>query len=109
MVIETKTLFVPLTLFCSEEFGLIKLNFCSVWLISGKEKQDPAIFLAWNEKIGQTCSDIKVNDLNSENGVDILIKKLISFFSKDTNQAAYLVYEKFETLQLHSNPKPHSS
>ena len=74
-----------------------------------KEKQDPTIFLAWNEKIGKTFSDIKVKDLSSENGVDILIKKLITFFSKGTNQAAHLVYEKFETLQLHLNPKSHSS
>ena len=54
--------------------------------------------MSLNEKIKKTCSDIKVKDLNSEDGVDILIKKLKSLFSKDTNQAAYLAY-KFESLK----------
>ena len=55
-----------------------------------KDKQGPAIYLSLNEKIRKTCSDIKVKDLNNEDGVNILLKKLRSLFSKDTNQAAYL-------------------
>ena len=55
-----------------------------------KDKQGPAIHLALNEKIRKTCSDIKVKDLNNEDGVNILLKKLRSLFSKDTNQAPYL-------------------
>ena len=64
-----------------------------------KEKQGQAIYLSLNEKIRKMCSDIKVKDLNSEDGVDILIKKLKSLFSKDNNQAACLVYDKFETFK----------
>ena len=55
-----------------------------------KDKQGPAIYLSLNEKIRKMCSDIKVKDLNNEDGVNILLKKLRSLFSKDTNQAAYL-------------------
>lgn len=55
-----------------------------------KDKQGPAIYLSFNEKIRKTCSDIKVKDLNYEDGVNILLKKLRSLFSKGTNQAAYL-------------------
>ena len=54
-----------------------------------KDKQGPAIYLSLNEKIRKTCSNIKVKDLNNEDGVDILIKKLTSLFSKDANQATY--------------------
>ena len=55
-----------------------------------KDKQGSAIYLSLNEKIRKMCSDIKVKDLNNEDGVNILLKKLRSLFSKDTNQAAYL-------------------
>ena len=37
-----------------------------------------------------------MKDLNSENGVDILVNKLKSLFEKDINEAAYLAYDKFE-------------
>ena len=40
-----------------------------------------------------------MKDLNSENGVDILVNKLKSLFAKDINQAAYLAYNKFETFK----------
>ena len=52
--------------------------------------------MSLDEKIRKTCSDIKVKDLNSENGVDILVNKLKSLFAKDINEAAYLAYDKFE-------------
>ena len=64
-----------------------------------KDKQGPAIYLSLDEKIRKTCSDIKVKDLNSDDGVDILINKLKSLFAKDSNQAAYLAYDKFETFK----------
>ena len=63
------------------------------------KKQGPAIYLSLDEKIRKTCSDIKVKDLNSEGGVDILINKLKVLFAKDSNQAAYLAYDKFETFK----------
>ena len=41
-----------------------------------KDKQGPTIYLSLDEKIRKTCSDIKVKDLDSENGVNILVNKL---------------------------------
>ena len=41
-----------------------------------KDKQGPTIYLSLDEKIRKTCSDIKVKDLNSENGMDILVNML---------------------------------
>ena len=64
-----------------------------------KDKQSPAIYLSLDEKIRKTCSDIKVKDLNSEDGVDILVNKLKFLFANDINQAAYLAYDKFKTFK----------
>ena len=64
-----------------------------------KDKQGPAVYLSLDEKIRKTCSDIKVKDLNSENGVDILVNKWKPLFAKDINQAVYLAYDKFETFK----------
>ena len=66
-----------------------------------KDKQGPTIYLSLEEKIRKICSDIKLKDLNSDNGVDILVNKLKSLFTKDINQAAYLAYDKFETFKRH--------
>ena len=55
--------------------------------------------MSLNQKIRKTYADIKVKDLNIEDDVDILIKKLKSLFSKDTNQAVYLDYDKFESFK----------
>ena len=66
-----------------------------------KDKQGPTIYLSLDEKIRKICSDIKLKDLNSDNGVDILVNKLKSLFTKDINQAAYLAYDKFETFKRH--------
>ena len=55
-----------------------------------KDKLGPTIYLSLDEKIRKSCLDVKVKDLNSENGVDIFVNKLKSLFEKDINQAAYL-------------------
>ena len=62
-----------------------------------KDEQGPTIYLSLDEKIRKTCSDIKVKNLNSEHGVDILVNKLKSLFAKDVDQADYLAYDKLET------------
>ena len=49
------------------------------------------------------CLDIQVKDLNSDDGVETLIIKLKSSFAKDTNQAAVLAYDKFETSRYEHN------
>ena len=97
----TRKLFVPPNLRSIEEFE-DWLHETEIWQSLTdleKDKQGPAIYLSLDETIRKTCSDIKVKDLNSDDGVDILINKLKSLFAKDSNQAAYLAYDKFETFK----------
>ena len=97
----TRKLFVPPNLRSIEEFE-DWLHETEIWQCLTdleKDKQGPVIYLSLDEKIRKTCSDIKVKDLNSDDGVDILINKLKSLFAKDSNQAAYLAYDKFETFK----------
>ena len=47
----------------------------------------------------KTYCDIKIQDLNSDNGVDIHLSKLKSLFAKEINQAEFIAYGKFEMLR----------
>ena len=68
-----------------------------------KKKQVPAIYLSLDEYIRNTCCDIKVKDLNSDDGVDILLCKLKSIFAKDINLAAFIAHDKFEIFKRAAN------
>ena len=68
-----------------------------------KKKQGPEIYLSLDENIRKTCCDVKVKDLNSDDGVDILLCKLNSLFAKDINQAAFIAYDKFEMFKRTAN------
>ena len=97
----SRKLFAPPNLNCVEEFDNW-MRETEIWQCLTdleKEKQGPAIYLSLDEKIRKTCSDIKVKDLNSQNGIALLIAKLKGLFAKDSNQAAYLAYDKFETFK----------
>ena len=97
----TSKLFVPPILSCIDEFEEW-LHETEIWQCLthlDKEKQGPVIYLSLDEKIRKTCSDIKVRDLNSEHGVDILVNNLKSLFAKNINQAPYLAYDKYETFK----------
>ena len=68
-----------------------------------KKKQGPAIYLSFDENIRKTCCDIKVKDLNGDDGVDILLCKLKSPFAKDISQATIIAYDKFEIFKRPAN------
>ena len=54
------------------------LHETEIWLCLtdlDKKKQGPAINLSLDDKIRKTCSDVQVKDLNSDDGVQILITK----------------------------------
>ena len=81
----TRKLLVPPVLSCIDEFEEW-LDETEIWQCltdMDKDKQGPTIYLSLDEKIRKTCSDLKVKDLNSENGVDILVNKLKSLTAKD--------------------------
>ena len=82
----TRKLFVPPTLSCIEEFECW-LHETEIWHCLTdleNEKQGLAIYFSLNEKIRKTCSDIKVKERNSEDGVNILIKKLLKLYFQRT-------------------------
>lgn len=60
------------------------------------KRQAPVIYLSLSEKIRSTCTDVQVAYLNKDDGLDLLINKMKKLYVKDTNAAAYLVYEKSE-------------
>ena len=82
----TRKLLVPPVLSCIDEFEEW-LDETEIWQCfltdMDKDKQGPTIYLSLDEKTRKTCSDLKVKDLNSENGVDILVNKLKSLIAKD--------------------------
>ena len=41
-----------------------------------KEKQGPALFLSLNGKVRQACESLSKEELNKEDGLDNLVKKL---------------------------------
>lgn len=51
----------------------------------------------------KTYCDIKIQDLNSDNGVDILLSKLKSPFAKEINQAEFIAYGKLEMFKRPAN------
>ena len=64
-----------------------------------KKQQGPIIYLSLPEKIKQSCRDLKIPALNSDNGLDLLVDKLEKLYVKDSKTTTYLAYEKFESFQ----------
>lgn len=76
VVIKTRKLFTPPNLKFTENFE-DWLHETEVWqhltdLV--RDKQSPALYLSLNEKDRKICLDIIINETNSDNGVNILIK-----------------------------------
>ena len=64
-----------------------------------KEKQGPVLFLSLNGKVRQACASLSKEELNKEDGLDKLVKKLREVYCVSQDQAMYSAYEKFETFQ----------
>ena len=64
-----------------------------------KNQQDPVIYLSLPDKVRSTCRDIVVADLNKDDGLNILIKKLKALYVKHKKTSAYIAYERLETFQ----------
>ena len=50
-----------------------------------KKKQIPVVYLHLTDKIRKNCSYILVNDLNKDDGLAILVRRIKSLYAKDTN------------------------
>ena len=51
------------------------------------------------DKIRKSCSDIKVSDLNKDDGLTVLITKIKSLYAEGINTLAYLAYDQFENFK----------
>ena len=101
----TAKLFVPPKLSSIDDFEDC-LHETDIWQCLtdlDKEKRGPAIYLSLDENIRKTCCNIKLKDLNIDDGVDILLCKLKSLFAKDINQVTFIAYDKSEMFKRPEN------
>ena len=64
-----------------------------------EKKQEPAVYLLLPDKIRKGCSNIKVSDLNKDDGLTVLITKIKSLHAKDINALAYMAYDQFKNFK----------
>ena len=64
-----------------------------------EKKQGPLVYLSLPDKIRKSCNDIKVSDLNKDDGLKVLIDKIKSLYAKDINALAYMAYDQFENFR----------
>ena len=64
-----------------------------------KKKQGAVVYLSLTDKIRKSCNDISVRDLNKDDGLDTLVRKIKSLYAKDTNTLAFMAYNKFENFK----------
>ena len=57
------------------------------------------LFLSLNGKVRQAYASLSKEELNKEDGLDKLVKKLRELYCASQDQAMYSAYEKFETFQ----------
>ena len=68
-----------------------------------KEKQGIAIHFSLRGKAREASIEISPDELGSETGVDILLKKLDEMFLVDKNRRAFMAYQEFERFKRNSS------
>ena len=64
-----------------------------------KKKQGAVVYLSLTDKIRKSCNDISVRDINKDDGLDTLVRKIKSLYAKDTNTLAFMAYDKSENFK----------
>eukprot|EP00111_Clytia_hemisphaerica_P015522 TCONS_00045814-protein len=64
-----------------------------------KTKQGPMLYLSLSPKVLQACATLTKEQLNVEEGLDVLITKLRELYAVSKDQAMFTAYEQFETFQ----------
>ena len=64
-----------------------------------KAKQGSVVFLSLNAKVRQACASLTKEELNKDDGLNKLIKKLKDLYGVTEDQAMFTAYEKFETFE----------
>ena len=60
------------------------------------KKQGLVVYLSLPDKIRKSCNDVSVQDLNKDDGLNVLINRIKSLYAKDMNALAFMAYDKFE-------------
>ena len=71
-----------------------------IWQLAtdiAKAKQGALVYLSLQGKARECCKSIEIEKLGGDGGIDILLAKLKELFAKDSEQAAFMAYEQFET------------
>ena len=64
-----------------------------------KPKQGIAVALALTGKARDKVLELDINDINSDNGLDLVIAELDKIYKKDNIDTAYEAFEKFITFR----------
>ena len=67
------------------------------------KKQGPVVYLPLLDKIRKSCNDVSVQDLNKDDGLNVLINKIRSLYAKEMNALAFMAYDKFENSRRSDN------
>ena len=62
------------------------------------KKQGLVVYLSLPDKIHKSWN-VSVQDLNKDDGLNVLINKIISFYAEDMNALAFMAYDKFENFR----------
>ena len=63
------------------------------------KKQGPVPCSSLPGKIRKSCNDVSVQDLNKDDGLNVLINKINSWYAKDMNALAFMAYDKFDNFR----------
>ena len=70
-----------------------------LWAICSKiDKKElaPALALSLEGRARQAALELDIEELNKDNGLEVLLKQLDGLYLKDINQRTYAVYSEFE-------------
>ncbi len=68
-----------------------------------KKTQGPILYRSLEGQAKKACSNIKIEDICSDRGYDLIIEKLTQVFAKDNEQKAFEDCRKFEIFQRSSD------
>lgn len=67
------------------------------------KKQGPSLYLSLQGKAREAALELDLEDLKKDTGVQTILDRLDKLYLQDTNQSAYLAYQKFETFKRPDN------
>ena len=63
------------------------------------KKLGPVVYLSQSDKTRKSCNYVSVQDLNKDDGLNVIIKKIRSLYAKDMKALDFMAYDKFENFR----------